>query len=262
MEPVRAVFLSDAHLGFPEDPHYHRMLAFLEGLGEGLGSDGRSGISDLFLLGDVFAYWMGFAKVPERYAPVVERLAALHERGVRLHWVEGNHDMDLARYFTRNLGVDVHAERLEITLCGRRLLLMHGDTVDPDDRGYRFLRAFLRSLPMKVLARVLTPESVLKVADRYTLHRAGRVYAASHLPALMERYARARWEEGYDGVIMGHCHSPAFVTDTVHGREVFYANLGDWITKFTYLTLDGDGPRLTDFAGRLPLSLAPGPSGC
>ena len=239
MEPVRAVFLSDAHLGLPEDPHYRRMLAFLEGL---------EGVSDLFLLGDVFAYWMGFGRAPARYAPVVERLARLHEGGVRIHYVEGNHDMDVGRFFTRHLGADVHPERMEITLCGRRLLLMHGDTVDRNDRGYRFLRAFLRSLPMKALTRVLAPETVLKVADRYTLHKAGRVYAASHLPALMEAYARERWEEGYDGVVMGHCHSPAFVTETRDGREVFYCNLGDWLTKFTYLALDGEGPRFTHFA--------------
>jgi len=239
MEPVRAVFLSDAHLGLPTDDHYGRMLAFLAGL---------DGISDLFLLGDVFAYWMGFSRVPARYAPVVERLAALHERGVRLHYVEGNHDMDVAPYFAGQLGADVHPERMEITLCGRRLLLMHGDTVDRDDRGYRFLRAFLRSLPMKILTRVLKPETVLKVADRYTLHKAGKVYAASHLPALMERYARERWAEGYDGVVMGHCHREAFVTETLEGRGVFYCNLGDWLTKFTYLTLDADGPRFERFA--------------
>jgi UDP-2,3-diacylglucosamine hydrolase len=239
MEPVRAVFLSDAHLGLPEDPHYQHTLAFLKGL---------EGVSDLFLLGDVFAYWMGFSRPPARYAPLIERLAALHEGGVRLHYVEGNHDMDVGRYFTKHLGADVHPERMEITLCGRRLLLMHGDTVDRNDRGYRFLRAFLRSLPMKALTRVLAPETVLKVADRYTLHKAGRVYAASHLPALMERYARDRWEEGYDGVVMGHCHAPAFVTDTRDGREVFYCNLGDWLTKFTYLALDGEGPRFTNFA--------------
>jgi UDP-2,3-diacylglucosamine hydrolase len=239
MEPERAVFLSDAHLGAPEDPHYRHMLAFLEGL---------AGVSDLFLMGDIFAYWMGFSRVPARYAPVIDRLSALHGRGVRLHYVEGNHDMDVGPYFARRWGADVHPLRAEVTLFGRRLLLMHGDTVDPDDRGYRFLRAFLRSLPMKALARFVAPETVLKVADRYTLHKAGRVYAASHLPALMEKYARARWAEGYDGVVMGHCHTPTFVTDTLEGRPVFYCNLGDWLTKFTYLTLDADGPRLTSFA--------------
>jgi len=239
MAPVRAVFLSDAHLGLPADGHYRHMLAFLEGLTD---------VTDLFILGDFFAYWMGFAEVPERYRPVLERLHALREKGVRLHYVEGNHDMDVGRYFARALRADVHPERAEVTLGGRRLLLMHGDTVDREDRGYRFLRRFLRSLPMVALSRALAPEAVLSVADRYTLHKAGRVYAASHLPDVMERYARERWKEGFDGVVMGHCHKPAYVTDTVDGRPVFYANLGDWIQAFTYLAIGPEGVALRRFA--------------
>lgn len=241
MQPVRAVFLSDAHLGAPEDGHYRRMLAFLESL------RGWTHLTDLFILGDFFAYWMGFSSVPARYRPVLEHLQALVDHGVRLHYVEGNHDMDVGRYFARHLRADVHPERTEVTISGRRLLLLHGDTVDRADRGYRALRAFLRCPPMKGLSRALSPETVLRVADRWTLHKTGRVYAASHLPDLMERYARERWREGYDGVVMGHCHKPAYVTDTWDGRPVFYANLGDWIQEFTYLTVGPEGVALRRF---------------
>lgn len=224
------MFLSDAHLERPDDPNYRRMLAFLEGL---------SGLPDLIILGDFFAFWMGFGRVPERYRPVVEALAALARSGTRIHYVEGNHDIDVGRYFATHLGATVHTERGEITLGGRRVLLVHGDTVDENDRGYRFLRAVLRAQPLKGLARILSPERVLAFADPYTLDKAGKAYRAGHLPALLERYARARWGEGYDGVVMGHCHHPAFVTDTRDGRPVFYANLGDWVTQFTYLAFDG-----------------------
>jgi len=230
------VFLSDAHLERPSDPNYQHMLAFLKGL---------DGLPDLVILGDFFAFWMGFGSVPARYAPVVEALASLSRSGTRIHYVEGNHDIDVGRYFAPHLGATVYPERGEITLGGRRVLLVHGDTVDRADRGYRFLRAVLRSLPLKGLSRLLAPERVLAFADPYTVGKAGRAYRAGHLPALLERYARARWEEGYDGVVMGHCHHPAFVTGERAGRPVFYANLGDWVTQFTYLAFDG-----TDFALR------------
>lgn len=236
MEPARAVFVSDAHLERPPDPNYRRMLAFLEGL---------QGLPDLVILGDFFAFWMGFNRVPERYRPVVAALAALARSGTRIHYVEGNHDLDVGRYFIPHLGARVHPERAELTLGGRRLLLAHGDTIDRRDRGYRLLRALLRAQPLKGLARTLSPEAVLKLADPYTVGRAERVQEAGHLPALLERYARARWADGYDGVVMGHCHHDAFVTDTRDGRAVFYANLGDWVTRFTYLTFDGQ-----DFALR------------
>lgn len=231
MERVRAIFLSDAHLAWPEDDNYARMLAFLGRLRD---------LPDLFILGDFFAFWMGFARVPARYRPAVEALRTLVEGGTRLHYVEGNHDIDVGRYFARRLGARVHPERAEVELAGKRLLLVHGDTVDRADRGYRFLRAFLRSVPMKGLSRAVPPEGVLAIARRFAEHKDYGVTRNTRLPPLLEGFARERWAEGYDGVLMGHCHVPAFVEKDVAGRSCFYANLGDWVEHYTYVVFDGD----------------------
>jgi len=235
MEPAQAAFISDAHLADPEAPPYRRMVDFLHELG------GLSGFADLFILGDFFEFWMGFDRVPAPYRPVVDALAALTGKGARLHYVEGNHDIDVGRYFARHLGAAVHPERAEVALGGRRLLLMHGDTVDTGDRGYRLLRRALRGFPLKPLARVLAPETVLRLAAPYTGHAPYAVSRNTALPGLLRDAARARWGDGYDGVVMGHCHVPELLEETRDGRPRFYANLGDWLTHFTYLAWDGEG---------------------
>jgi UDP-2,3-diacylglucosamine hydrolase len=235
MEPAQAAFVSDAHLADPASPPYRRMVDFLRELGA------RPGLEHLFVLGDFFDFWMGFARVPAPYRPVVDALAALCARGTRLHYVEGNHDIDVGRYFARRLGAEVHPERAEVTLGERRVLLMHGDTADPADRGYRFLRASLRSFPLKHLARALAPETVLSLAGPFTGHAPYAVARNTALPGLLRDTARAAWGAGYDGVVMGHCHVPELTEEVVDGRPRFYANLGDWLTHFTYLAWDGKG---------------------
>jgi len=230
MEPARAVFLSDAHLANPAAAPYRRMLGFLQGL---------KGLDDLFILGDFFAFWMGFARVPAPYRPVVDALAALADSGTRLHYVEGNHDLDVGRYFARRLGARVHPERAEVTLGGRRLLLVHGDLADRADRGYRALRAVLRAFPLKHLARVLPPEAVLALAAPFAGHAPYAVSRNTRLPGVLREGARVAWKAGFDGVVMGHCHVPELLEETVDGRPRFYANLGDWLTHFTYLAFDG-----------------------
>ena len=229
---VQAIFVSDAHLAFPEDDNYRKMLEFMDGL---------SGLPDLFIVGDFFAFWMGFKRVPQRFVPIMERLSRLVAGGTRLHYVEGNHDIDVGRYFGKHLGARVYPEKAEITLGGKRLLIAHGDMVDGADTGYRRLRWLLRCACMKGLSHGLSPAAVLKVADRFTIGKTYAVDRATHLPGLMRAFARERWGEGYDGVLMGHCHQPEFTCDTVAGRDCFYANLGDWIQHFTYVVLDDDG---------------------
>lgn len=228
----RAIFVSDAHLAFPEDDNYRKMLKFLGGL---------SGLPDLFILGDLFAFWMGFDRPPQRFVPFVDALSALVRQGTRLHWVEGNHDIDVGRFFARQLGATVYPEKAEIRLGGKRLLIAHGDTVDQCDTAYRRLRWLLRSPVLKGMSHGLSPEAVLKVADRFTIGKHYQVDHATHLPDLMREFARKRWAEGYDGVLMGHCHQPEFTHGKVGGRTCFYANIGDWMRHFTYVVLDEGG---------------------
>ena len=236
---TRAVFVSDVHLTTPDRKNYRRMLALLDTL---------SGVPDLFILGDFFDFWFGFDRVvPAHYVPVLSALERTARAGTRIHFVEGNHDFEMGDYFTRTLGAVVHPEWGEATLDGRRLFLGHGDTIDRNDTGYLRLRRVLRSAPVRWLGHNLPPKAILWVADRLDQATASGSGYASHLPDLFRDFARARWAEGYDGVLLGHCHVPEYTEEAVDGRTCFYANLGDWVANYTYLTWDGEGFTLRRF---------------
>ncbi|MFQ5508647.1 MAG: UDP-2,3-diacylglucosamine diphosphatase [Leptospirillia bacterium] len=232
---ARAIFLSDCHLAEPSDDNYRRMLSFLDGVGP---------LSDLFILGDFFDCWMGFSNAPERYLPLTDRISSLVRGGTRLHYVEGNHDIDVAPFFAKKLGATVYPECGEVNLGGKRLYLAHGDLSDPSDTGYLRLRRLLRSPPLRLLSHILPGSAVLALWAPFIGGKAERIYANSRLPGLMRDLARQKWAAGYDGVVMGHCHHPEFLEGEGADDGRFYANLGDWVRHFTYLEFDGDGFRL------------------
>ncbi len=228
-----AVFLSDVHLKEPEDDNYRRMMRLLGAL---------KGLPDLFILGDFFDFWFGFTKVvPARYVPVLARLGDLADSGTRIHFVEGNHDFSMGDYFTRTLGATVHPEWAEAVVAGRRLYLAHGDLVDRNDIGYLRLRKILRSRPVTWLANVVPPRAVLRVADLLDQSAGSDMVGGGHLPGLFREFARARWRDGYDGVMLGHCHVPELLEERYEGRPCMYANLGDWIGNDTFVTLCREG---------------------
>ena len=58
------------------------------------------------------------------------------------------------------------------------------------------------------------------------------------LTEVMYRYALEKFHEGYDAVILGHCHKP-LLRETLSGdRKKTFVTLGDWITHDSYLLFD------------------------
>ncbi len=222
-----AVFLSDVHLASPADDNYRRMLALLRSL---------EGVPQLFILGDFFDFWMEFtAVVPARYVKVLAALEALKDSGTRLYFIEGNHDFSMGAYITDTLGAELHPAEMEATVGGRKLYLAHGDLTDQNDRGYQRLRRVLRSRIVAWGARTLAPKAALWVARFLEKNASAGMVGGERLPDLMREAARAKWREGYDGVMMGHCHMPEFTEESFDNRTCFYTNLGDWISHYTYV---------------------------
>ena len=112
---------------------------------------------------------------------------------------------------------------------GRVVHLSHGDLVNPDDRGYLFLRWFLRSAFIRFLI-ALTPSRVHVAIGSYASGKS-RAYTATKddpMEALSEAYARDRIRKGADVVVIGHTHIPACVELEADGRSGHYVNTGLW----------------------------------
>lgn len=221
---VRTLFLSDLHLGTRNCKSNH-LLSFLD----------HVEAERIYLVGDVLdmielqrrIYW------PDSHNEILQRLLERARNGTEVIYVPGNHDSA----FRRHLDLSVCSIRIEQRTMhelrdGRRLLVMHGDEIDPLIRprgavawfGDRLYAALMRlDLGWDWVGQQFGRRSYWSLAGYLKRHseRAARTIA------IFENGARnlAR-EAGADGVVCGHIHRPA-VDRSV--EDCIYVNCGDWV---------------------------------
>lgn len=224
---MKAIFLADAHLRHAEDKNYRALLDFLSQEKE---------LDALFLLGDIFEFWLGYKHlVFSAYVPLLEKLRQLSEAGTKLYFVEGNHDFNMGPYFTETLHCTVIPDQQLIDWNGQKIMLSHGDLLNPD-RNYQRLRSVFRSWPIKTLSRLIHPDLVWAFALWLSKKSTGnRPRNRHHDPS---PYLTQLATAGYSNlVICGHFHYPV---ETTH-NDVKIIALGDWITQFSYAEMiDGE----------------------
>ncbi len=261
---MRAIFLSDAHLKDPGDAVHEKLTRFFDRL-RGRGGVGRGqapldslAVDHLVIAGDFFDFWFGRGDtIHPAFRLMVERIAALKRDGVRISFCEGNHDFFLGDFFGERLGIEVYPEWADLEIDGRRMLVSHGDTVDRGNHRYLALRGFLRTPFVYHLQRLLPLRllwGMARLGSRMSKEMSGE--SAERLVEIMHRFAQRKFREGYDAVILGHCHKPFVSEELCGGRRRTFATLGDWITHDSYLLYD-DGR----FTLNPPASAEPAVSG-
>jgi UDP-2,3-diacylglucosamine hydrolase len=226
---MRKVFISDAHLRNEKDENYGILSDFLKGL--------AGNTETLFILGDLFEFWIGYPQVPFRhYLPILEHLRLLREAGIEIVYFEGNHDFHMGTFFEQTLNARIYSGPAVIDLDGKKVYLCHGDQVNDGDYGYRILRFCLHNRLTRWLIPFIPPFVASHIADR--MGRASRKNHAGRnakwdFPSIIRGFANKRFMEGCDVVVVGHFHLP-FLEETGSGCSKALISLGDWISHFTY----------------------------
>lgn len=223
-EPQIAI-VSDTHVKSAEDPLYRRLLGWIR--------EEVQGGDTLVLNGDIFDLFIGGQEVfHRRYAQLIELIRAKAVQGTQVHYIEGNHDLYMGRVFGSSLNIQVHGEQVEMQWGGRRIYVAHGDLVDQDDRGYLALRSFLRGRAMRFATHVASGSWVDGVG-RWSSEKSGRktrrepsAEKAERIRGLFRDFARERFEDGVDRVVLGHNHLIDDWSLQVDGRDCQYVNMG------------------------------------
>lgn len=247
---LRAVFLSDLHLG---SPHCQatELLACLEQLD----------CERLYLVGDILdLWWIRRRRLcwSATETAIFDCLRRLPGRGTELVYIPGNHDQPMRGLVGQMIGgATVRRRAIHTTADGRRLLITHGDEFD-DQTCRGGLRERFGEWCYDSLCGIDTLIKALRGAlglPRWSLAR----YVKTHTPAAQRYIARYRdavladaRRRGLDGAICGHIHQP----ELIDGPAGLYANDGDFVEHCTALveTLQGE-LRLVEWHGGLPLLL-------
>ncbi len=206
-----AVFAADVHLD-DHDPGTARW--FLDALGHA-----SSDATHLFLLGDLFEYWVGDDQPGATVDALIGLLHALSGGGIKVYVMRGNRDFLLDRGTPAHAGVGF-AERTKalmladptiVELFGAPTLLLHGDSLCTADLAYQEFRAQSRSPQWQ--------ESFLRhsLAERIEYARVLRAQSerskAGKLPQWMDvvesAVQAAAHAHGIGAMIHGHTHRPA-----------------------------------------------------
>ena len=236
---------SDVHLGAVPLATERRFRRFVR--------DAVDRASGLLINGDLFDFWFEYrTAIASRHFRVLADLAAAVEAGLPIWFVGGNHDAWGGAFLREEVGLRLVDGPVEMALGGRRALVAHGDGVGSGDLGYRALRRFIRH-PVTVRAfRALHPDLGSRIATRVssTEEKAAGVDSAKHRAKYIREWAveRLRDDPALELVVAGHAHLPELL-EVAPGR--FYANSGDWIHHYTYLSLPAEGgpPMLLRYEG-------------
>ncbi|XOD67768.1 MAG: UDP-2,3-diacylglucosamine diphosphatase [Flavobacteriales bacterium Tduv] len=238
-------FASDQHFGAPDAVTSRwREQQFVRWL-DGIKIDAQL----LFLLGDVFDFWVEYKSVvPKGFVRVLGKLAELADRGVRIIFFVGNHDLWSKKYLSEEIGAEVFYERMDFLINEKLFLIGHGDGLGPGDMPYKRLKRLFVNPFACFLFRWLHPDLGIRFGRNICLRNKEGRDVPPFLGENKERlilYAKRKLDEkAYDFFIFGHRHFPSDVVLSPQSRCI---NLGDWVQHFTYAEYDGKDVRLEKF---------------
>lgn len=162
----------------------------------------------LYLNGDLFHYLIAHPKfTTTTVEKVMAKFRETRDRGIAIHYVEGNRDFFLKGSFVENAVTDIALE-YAVPAGKNRYLIVHGDMINDHDWRYRFWRRASKN-PISRLGVDFIPKKVARnFVDRVERHLSSSNFKhKSQLPiAMMEAYGRKRAKEGFTHVVLGHFH--------------------------------------------------------
>lgn len=233
---MTALFVSDLHLTHERQEIQQIFFRFLRG-------EARSA-QVLYILGDLFDYWIGDDDIGEPFHhSVATELAALANSGCTVYFMRGNRDFLIGESFAAAAGVHLLADPTLIDLQGHTTLLMHGDTLCTADADYQRFRAQVRAPDWQrsMLAKPLNDRraTALEFMRASATNKQGKTdeimdVAADAVEQAFRQYACTR-------LIHGHTHRPALHQYRFGGVPRERWVLADWYERGEALRVSQTG---------------------
>ncbi|HEX2139131.1 MAG TPA: UDP-2,3-diacylglucosamine diphosphatase [Woeseiaceae bacterium] len=235
---MTTLFISDLHLEADRPEIGEQFLSFL---------DAEAAAADaLYILGDLFEYWIGDDDPDPYYADMKEALSTVTGRGVPVYFMHGNRDFLIGERFAADTGVQLLGDPSPVNLYGKPVLLSHGDALCTDDLKYQEVRKVTRDPAWQ--ARMLgksVPErrAIAEQARADSMAHGGSIDLAisdvnqTAVETLLRRHDLLT-------LLHGQTHRPAIHEFPLDGRPAMRIVLGDWYEQGSVLRWDEDGPVL------------------
>ncbi|QFZ54598.1 UDP-2,3-diacylglucosamine diphosphatase [Oceanihabitans sp. IOP_32] len=246
-EGKKIYFASDNHLGAPTMEasriREKKFVAWLDTV--------KQDAAALFLLGDLFDFWMEYKYVvPKGFTRTLGKLAEISDSGIPIYFFVGNHDLWMNGYFEDELNISVHHKPAEFTFNDKTFFIGHGDGLGPGDKGYKRMKKVFTNPVFKWLFRWLHPDIGVRIAQYLSVKNKlisgddDAIFLGEDNEWLVQ-YCKKKLEDKHrDFFVFGHRHLPLDISLNENSK---YLNLGDWMQYYTYGVFDGETLQLKTF---------------
>lgn len=226
---MTTLFISDLHLDDRRPETTALLQAFLQD--EAVKADA------LYILGDLFEFWLGDDVPSQSSVAVASALSRISANGVPCYFMHGNRDFLLREDYAKQAGIELLPDEHIADLYGERVLLMHGDSLCTDDIAYQQMRTVVRNPAWQQDTLSKTPQERLQMAmqmrDASAEHKGNE--DMSIMDVNQDEVLRAFERHDVLRMIHGHTHRPATHDLEVNGQSAQRIVLGDWYTQGSVL---------------------------
>lgn len=180
----------------------------------------------LYILGDLFDFWVGDDERSAIVTLVQSHLRRLTEQGIACYFLAGNRDFLLGEKFAQTCRLQLLPEYHVVDFYGTPTLLCHGDTLCVDDDAYQRYRKIIQSpwlqqaflyLPLSLRLRIAHKIRQKSQQDKCQKQEMIMDANPDFVQKIMAQYNVTQ-------LIHGHTHHQA-IHQTKQGKRIV---LGDW----------------------------------
>jgi UDP-2,3-diacylglucosamine hydrolase len=224
------VFVSDVHLNAQHPAKSERFVGFLK-------TQQEKRINVLYILGDLFEFWIGPEHVHlSDYQKELRALRDLVKHNTEVNFIYGNRDFMVGPELTKATGIRMLGDHAKIVLNKQKCYLTHGDLFSGRDYGYKSFRRVTRSKLVKNSYQTLPANLKHKIGSGL---RSLSTQWVNNKPSTIKDFVpetmRPLFEKGYDVIICGHAHQPKeWKIKTTRGTKSAFV-LGDWAKSGSFV---------------------------
>lgn len=200
----------------------------------------------LYILGDLFEYWIGDDDNSSFILEVAQGLKQLKSSGTDIYYIHGNRDFLLGSRYAKRAGMIILPEIELINLYGHEVIIMHGDTLCTRDIAYQAFRKKSRSWWWQTMVKSLPLFVRRKLAENYRKKSAKATAVKSQDIMDVTETEVIKSLEQYQSqlLIHGHTHRPNIHNLTANKNKAQRIVLGDWYEQGAWLKFSKNGYEL------------------
>jgi UDP-2,3-diacylglucosamine hydrolase len=237
---LTTLFIADLHLSGERPEITDEFLRFLR--------EDAATAEALYILGDLFEFWIGDDFRDPALEPVLLGLKQLSEQSIPVYLQHGNRDFFIREAFLTETGCQLLKDPVVVDLYGVPTLLTHGDALCTDDIAYQAFRRQVRNPEWQ------TDFLSKPLEQRLALVKQARTTSQEHTQ-LQDEYITDVNQQAVEDLmsahkvqqmIHGHTHRPHIHQLHVNGHAASRIVLGDWYEQTSILACDTAGCKLHD----------------